>query len=182
MTERICLDACVLYPTVLREILVGCAKKDLFRPVWSPRILEEWARATVKLGPVAEEVARGEIAALRAAWPDAEIPPRAGDMARLSLPDPNDVHVFATAIAGHADGICTFNARDFPRGTLAAEGLLRLDPDQLLRRLLGEDPDRVREVVLAVHATAQRLSGEDLPLRGLLKRSRLHRSAKALDL
>ncbi|WOI55181.1 RSP_2648 family PIN domain-containing protein [Palleronia sp. LCG004] len=180
MTTRVCLDACVLYPTVLREILVGCASKGLFKPVWSARILEEWARATPKLGAGAETVARREIEILRSEWPEAEIPPREADLKRLSLPDPNDVHVLASAIAGHADAICTFNARDFPRATLAEEGLVRLDPDQFLQMCWGRDPDAVREVVTAIHRTAERLSGEVWPIRDLLKRARLPKLGKAM--
>ncbi len=177
---RVCLDACVLYPTVLREILMGCAEEGLFVPVWSARILEEWARATHKLGPGAEDVARGEIAMLRARWPAAETRPREGDLARLSLPDPDDVHVLAAAIAASADAICTFNARDFPKAALAAEGVVRLDPDQLLAHFRSDDADAVRAVVMGVHATAERLSGEAWPLRGLLKRARLPKLGKAV--
>ncbi|NNK77187.1 MAG: PIN domain-containing protein, partial [Litoreibacter sp.] len=125
---RLLLDACVLYPTVLREILMGTAKNDLFTPLWSERILEEWARAARKLGPTGEVQARGEIALLRADWPDAVIIPRAGDTARLWLPDPNDIHVLAAGIAGSADKIVTFNAKDFPRQTLVEEGLDRIAP------------------------------------------------------
>jgi len=44
----------------------------------------------------------------------------------------------------------------------------------------GEAPDTVAEVVGAVHAKAETLSGEVLPLRALLKRVRLPRLAKAL--
>ena len=46
---KVFLDACVLYPTVLREILIGCARAELYRPLWSPRVLEEWARASRKI-------------------------------------------------------------------------------------------------------------------------------------
>jgi len=46
---RVVLDACVLYPPVLREILLGAASAGLYDPLWSERILEEWARATRKL-------------------------------------------------------------------------------------------------------------------------------------
>ena len=56
---RAALDACVLFPTVLREVLTGAAAAGLYQPVWSDRILEEWARATAKLGPAAEVIARG---------------------------------------------------------------------------------------------------------------------------
>ena len=45
------LDACVLYPTVLREILIGVADAGLYQPLWSARILDEWRHAAVRLGP-----------------------------------------------------------------------------------------------------------------------------------
>ena len=59
---RVALDACVLFPTVLREMLLGAAAAGGFAPVWSARILEEWARATRRLPEGAEAVARAEIA------------------------------------------------------------------------------------------------------------------------
>ena len=40
---RVLIDACVLYPTVMREVVLGVAAQGLFTPRWSPRILEEWA-------------------------------------------------------------------------------------------------------------------------------------------
>lgn len=175
------LDANVLYPTVLREILIGVARAGLYRPLWSDRILEEWARATVKLGPGAEDVARGEIAALRAAFPEAAVVPRPAIEARLHLPDPADIHVLAAAIAGGADLIVTFNAQDFPRAALAEEGIARMDPDQFLRDLDDRAPRAVRAAVEKVRATAERLSGEPQPLRALLKRARLPRLGKRLD-
>lgn len=175
---RALLDACVLYPTVLRDMLVGCA--GLYTPMWSERILEEWARATRKLGPGAEEVARGEIAVLKAGHPDASVAPRASDLARLHLPDENDIHVLAAAIAGSADVIVTFNAKDFPRQTLAFEGLRRQSPDEFLMDLWLEAPETVASVVARVHGVACEMSGENLPLRGLLKRARVPRLGKAL--
>ncbi len=178
---RALLDANVLSPTVLREILIGAARAGLYRPLWSDRILEEWARATVKLGPGAEVMARGEIAALRVAFPGAAVALPVGLAARLWLPDPNDVHVLAAAIAGHADLIVTFNAADFPRHTLAEEGLDRQDPDQFLLALHAEAPAQVGATCEAVRAEAERLSGQPQPLRDLLKRARLPRLAKRLD-
>lgn len=174
------LDANVLYPTVLREILIGVAGQGLYTPLWSPRILEEWARATIKLGPGAETVARGEIAALTAAWPAASVLPKEALLARLWLPDPADIHVLAAAISGGADLIVTFNARDFPRHTLAEEGLDRLDPDQFLLVLHDRAPDAVARVCDSVRAEAERLSGMAQPLRALLKRAKLPRLAKRL--
>ncbi len=178
---KVVLDACVLYPTVLREILIGAARAGLFTPLWSDRILEEWARATRKLGAGAEVVARGEVALLRAAFPAASVPARPAIEARLTLPDDNDRHVLAVAIASGANTILTFNAADFPRHLLAEEGLARRDPDGFLWEIWSHYPAAMSGVVEAVRAEAERLSGQPQPLRALLKRSQLPRLGKAMD-
>lgn len=177
---KVLLDACVLYPTVLREILLCVAGRGLYTPLWSERILEEWARAARKIGPTGEAQARGEIALLRANWPRASVPEHQGLEARLWLPDPADVHVLAAAIAGSADLILTFNAADFPRRTLEEEGLRRDSPDHFLLELWREAPEAVAGCVAQVHDVANRMSGEEMDRRKLLKRARLPRLGKAL--
>ncbi len=177
---RMLIDACVLYPTVMREVVLGCAKEGLFEPRWSERILEEWALAAAKLGPEQGVFARGEVAALKAKFPDAIVPPHDGLMRRLWLPDADDVHVLAAAIAGSCDGILTTNAKDFPGNILAEEGVFRADPDAFLRGLLEEAPDQVRGVAEAVLAEANRLSGSTWEMRALMKKARLPRLGKAL--
>jgi predicted nucleic acid-binding protein len=174
------LDACVLYPTVLRQVLLGVARDGLFQPLWSDRILEEWARAAARLGAVAELRARGEIALAKAAFPGAMVQPGAAVLARLVLPDPGDVHVLAAAISGGAEAIVTFNAADFPRHVLAEDGIARRDPDGLLWELWSADPAPVARVAEAVRAETERLSGRPTPLRGLMKKVGLPRLGKAL--
>ncbi len=178
--QKLLLDACVLYPTVMREVLLGCAAAGLFTPLWSARILEEWARAAARLGPLDEALARGEIARMSADFPRAMVAPQPGLEARLHLPDANDIHVLAAAIAGGAEAIVTQNASDFPRGVLAEEGLARLDADGFLWALWSDQPQRVAAAVEAVRARAEALSGQPQPLRALLKRARLFKLAKAL--
>ena len=177
---RAVLDACVIYPTVLREILIGVAARGLYQPFWSDRILREWVLATQKLGPLAMAQAEGEAALMKTAFPKAMVRDHPDIEARVMLPDPNDHHVLAVAIAAHADCIVTFNAKDFPRHVLAEEGIARRDPDSLLWELWSHHPDAVAGVVAGVHATAERLSGERLPLRALLKRAQLPKLAKVL--
>ncbi|WP_227287277.1 MULTISPECIES: RSP_2648 family PIN domain-containing protein [Paracoccaceae] len=177
---RTCLDACVLYPTVLREILMGVAGTGMITPVWSARILEEWARVAARRDPADEVIARGEIARLRALWPDAEIAPDPALEARLWLPDAADVHVLATALSGRAEAIVTLNLKDFPARELEGPGLSALHPDALLRALWAEAPEVIEQVVRRVHRQAETLSGEDLDLRKLMKRARLPRLGKAL--
>jgi predicted nucleic acid-binding protein len=174
------LDACVLYPTVLREVLLGVASEGLFAPLWSARLLEEWARAAGKLGPAAEAQVRGDIALVRARWPRAEVPVAPVLEARLWLPDPADVHVLAAAIAGSADVIVTFNAQDFPRNVLAEEGIWRADPDGFLLDLRARDAGAVARAAERVRAEAERLSGAPWEMRRLMKKAGLPRLGKAL--
>lgn len=177
---RVLIDANVLYPTVLREIVLGCAAAGMFEPRWSDRICEEWARAAAKLSPAQETFARGEVAAANARFPAARVAVPDGLVRRLWLPDPDDVHVLAAAIAGSADAILTMNAADFPRNILAEEGLSRVDPDGFLRGLYDRDRATVAGVVEDVVLTARRLSGQDWTAKTLLKKARLHRLARAL--
>lgn len=175
------IDACVLYPTVLREIVLGVARAGLIAPLWSDRLLEEWARTAARHGGAADEaLARGEIAALSAAFPGARIAHDPAAEAALWLPDAGDIHVLATALAGGAEAIITLNLRDFPRSELAPHGVEAVHPDACLYALWLQRPEAVAGVVAGVQATAERLSGEALALRPLLKRARLPRLAKAL--
>ena len=178
---RAVLDACVLYPSVLREILLGVAARGLYEPLVSDRILREWTLATAKIGPMAQVQAEGEATLVKAAFPRAVIREQPNIEARLALPDPDDDHVLAVAIAGHADAIVTFNAKDFPRPVLADHGLDRRDPDGFLWELWSHHPQAVGEVVSGVHAKAIAMAGEEMPLRKLLKKAQLWRLAKALE-
>ncbi len=174
------LDACVLFPTVLREILQGAAEAGLYQPVFSDRILREWVLATAKLGLTAPAIAEGEAAVLRSAFPRALVREHPEIEARLMLPDPADIHVLATAIASGADAIITFNAQDFPGHVLAAEGIVRRDPDGFLWELHSHHTDTVAQIVEKVRAKAEAISGQPVALKSLLKRARLNRLAKAL--
>lgn len=174
------LDACVLYPTVLREILQGAGVAGLFQPVLSERILREWVLATAKLGPEAPVIAAGEAAGFRAAFPRGLVRDHPEIEARLVLPDPNDRHVLASAIASGADAIVTFNAQDFPGHVLAAEGITRRDPDGFLWELQSRHPEAMAGIVEAVRAKAEAISGQPVALKALLKRARLYRLAKAM--
>ncbi len=175
---RLLLDACVLVPPVLREVLLAAAAKGLFVPLWSARILEEWARAAARSGPLDAARARGEIARLRAALPGSEVPVDPG--AGLLWPDPADAHVTATARAAGAGGVVTLNLRDFPSRAMADLGLAVRHPDALLLGFWRDRPEAVAAAVARVAAEAERLSGAPVPVRTLLARAGLPRLGKAL--
>ncbi|WP_128254075.1 RSP_2648 family PIN domain-containing protein [Falsirhodobacter deserti] len=175
---RAVLDTCVIFPPILRDILLGVAAQGLYQPLWSARILEEWARAARRHG--SEDEARAVAAAMNAQFADAMVPARSGLEGRLHLPDPNDIHVLATAITGSADIIITMNAADFPQHLLRAEGVERREPDGLLWEIWSHHPEAVAGAVARAHARAEELSGAEVSLRAMLKRARLPRLAKAV--
>lgn len=177
---RVVLDACVIFPPILRDILLGVAAAGLYQPLWSERIIEEWARATRKIGPLAEGEARIVAGAMNAQFPGAMQRAEPGLESRLYLPDPNDIHVLAVAIGSSADAILTFNASDFPRHTLAEEGVERRDPDGFLWELWSHHPDAVTAAVDRVHARAEQMAGAEVSRKGMLKRGRLPRLAKVV--
>lgn len=178
---RALLDTCVLYPPVLREILMAVAGAGLFDPLWSARTLEEWQRRADRDGKAEAILVAGEIARLTAFWPMATVSGYEAIEARIGLPDPADKHVLAAAIAGRAVCIVTANLRDFPRRVLAVEAIRAIHPDAFLRGLWDQAPKAVADAVARVLADAQAMSGTPIDRRAILKRARLPRLAKALE-
>lgn len=65
----------------------------------------------------------------------------------LQLPDPDDRHVLASAIVGHADAIVTFNLKDFPEKTAALHEIEILHPDDFLIAQYNLDPIRMLSII-----------------------------------
>ncbi|MBU2958503.1 PIN domain-containing protein [Paracoccus sp. 1_MG-2023] len=178
---RAVLDANVLFPTILREILTDLGEGGLYRPMWSDRILGEWHRAAIRLGPVAAEVAGAEIAMLCLRFPQA-VQPDDGDAAiDLDFPDPADRHVVEAALAGDAALIVTANLRDFPRPLMERLGLRAIHPDAFLLDLHATDPAAVRSAVESARLRAEAAGGA-MSVAELLKRCRLPRLAKLMKI
>lgn len=176
---RAALDANVLFPTILREILMDVAAVGLFQPVWSPRILAEWRHAAARLGPDQDAVAGAEIALLRDRFPNAAKPDDGDRAIDLDLPDPADRHVIEAALAGDATYIVTANLRDFPQRAMAPLGLRAIHPDAFLLDLHACDASVVAAAVDAARDKAERMGGR-MSVADMLKRSRLPRLARAL--
>lgn len=177
---KLLLDTCVLYPTVMREMLIGAARAGAFQPLWSARILEEWRRAVLRHGEAAAVEVLGEGALLNAAFPKASVRVTQAQEARFWLPDPGDVHVIAAAVIGGADGIVTLNNKDFPAGLLAEEGVSRVNPDALLHGFWQVQPEMMVQVAQAVLDRANAHSGQGWTMKELMKKAQLRRFGKAL--
>lgn len=173
------LDACVLYPPLVRGMLLGIAEVGLITPIWSQRILDEWRIAALrKQGAEAAEKIQAIQARMAETFPDARVDTDPDAEADIHLPDPADAHVLAAAIAGGAPGIVTFNLRDFPRRALCRYGVEAHHPDGLLWLLLSDDRNAVMAPVSRV------LDAQEIPPdrhRAALKRARLPRFGKAWE-
>lgn len=111
------LDACVLVPVSLCDLLLRLAEEPaLYRPMWSEQILAEMTRALrTKLHRSAEE-AEWRRSQMEKAFPEAMVViPEELVRAAECIPDSEDRHVLAAAIAGQASVIVTQNIKHFPR-------------------------------------------------------------------
>ena len=126
------LDANVLYPFRIRDALLRFAEAGLFRARWSARIQAEWKAALLRRKPDAEASLNAQIAAMRRAFPEACVKGADGLIESLTLPDPDDRHVLATAIRAGAEHIVTENLRDFPEDELQQYGITAVSADDFL--------------------------------------------------
>jgi len=115
------LDACVLYSIAVTDALMSLATAGLYAAKWTVEIEHEWIRALETTRPDLSGRLDVRRDSMRAAIPDWEVPTAHWQRLDLAveLPDPNDAHVLAAAIAGHADCIVTENLRDFPADILS---------------------------------------------------------------
>ncbi|MEO1919404.1 MAG: PIN domain-containing protein [Paracoccaceae bacterium] len=178
---RVLMDACILFPTVMREILIETAVAGGFIPLWSDKILEEWRHAAGRTDFEVGGIAGVEISLLKANWPDAMVQTDPAVIETLSLPDRNDRHVLAAAIAGDAEFLLTRNLKDFPTKVLARHDIIRREPDGLLMEFAQNGPVNMLAVGRKVQARAVRASGRPQLIRPLLKRTGLPRLGKFLE-
>jgi hypothetical protein len=69
---------------------------------------------------------------MKAVLPDADVAGYQDLIPGLSLPDPDDRHVLAAAIAGKASLIVTWNLKHFPKTDLHSHGVAAISPDDFL--------------------------------------------------
>jgi predicted nucleic acid-binding protein len=172
------LDACVLYPPLVRGIVLGAAEAGLFVPRWSPRVLDEWRIAVTRNGgTLAGDWIEAVVARMGESFPEARMTLDPEIEAGIRLPDPADAHVLAGAIAAGADILLTFNLRDFPARRLAAHGVAARHPDGFLWELLGHAPEAMGAAIRRAAVMADAETPGDI--RRALKRARLSRLSKA---
>jgi hypothetical protein len=130
------LDACVLYPAPLRDLLLWLVTQGLFSPRWTEAIHEEWMRSLLADRP---DIQRSKLERTRRLMD--EIDPKSlvvayeDQLSSITLPDPNDRHVLAAARAANSPTIVTFNLSDFPAAALKPFGVRAAHPNMFVVEL-----------------------------------------------
>jgi predicted nucleic acid-binding protein len=108
-------DACVLYPSVVRDVLIRVAIEGTVRAHWSDRILDEVFRNLKKNRP---DLDPAKLDRTGVSWRrhlrDANVTGYESIIDGLVLPDPDDRHVLAAAMRAGAQVIVTDNLKHFP--------------------------------------------------------------------
>lgn len=96
MATTVVYDACVLYPATLRDLLIELAVTRLFNAKWTDRIHDEWTRNLLSkysdLTAAQLEVTRRN---MNRVVLDSLVTGYEAIMPAMTLPNPDDAHVFA---------------------------------------------------------------------------------------
>ena len=114
------------------------AAAGLFRAKWSEQIHDEWIRNLLENRDdlTAEQLGRTKDL-MNATVPDCLVEDYEDLVPSLTLPDADDRHVLAAAIASSSDAIVTSNLKDFPKATVGKYNIEILHPDEFIFHQFG---------------------------------------------
>jgi predicted nucleic acid-binding protein len=140
------LDACVLYPVPIRDLLLSLASAGLYKPKWSALIQDEWSRNLLanRADLTAAQLQR-TTTMMNTAFPDADVAGYEVFVSTLALPDPDDRHVLAAALRSQADVIVTTNLKDFPVPYIRTFDIEVQHPDEFIGNLIDLNPAQALE-------------------------------------
>lgn len=179
MHFTVILDANVLVPAYLRDLLLEMAHRGVFRARWTPHIEDEVRRTLIgkrfDMDPVKVERL---LALMHANVLQPMVFGYESLIDGLALPDPDDRHVLAAAIASEADTIVTYNLKDFPAQVLEEHGVVAVHPDEFLASQVTLHPGPSAAVVRQI---LTRMVRTPLGVDGLLNRYRRHELSHTAD-
>jgi predicted nucleic acid-binding protein len=175
-------DACVLYPSTLRDLLIRIAADGLVQAKWTDDILNETFNNLKAnrpdLAPNAlDRTRRLMMTAVR----DCLVKGYEPLIEAIDLPDPDDRHVLAAAIRAKAQMIVTFNLKDFPPEQLALWDVEAPHPDAFIEAQIDLDSERVYAAVRQIADSWRLPPGTVQDVLGRLERDGLVASVAALE-
>jgi len=169
---------------ILRRLMLRLAAAEVFLPVWTERIGEEWRRNAARLWDIPSEVLAEQWADMNRRFPHANEADIQAYEATLRYSDPKDFHVIAAGLARRARcgwqqqpvvQVLTWNLKDFSRSELRRQGLDVFNPDRLLALWWQADMPGMRAAIEAIPDDYVALGREPEPLAATLHRERLYR-------
>jgi hypothetical protein len=144
------LDACVLYPQTLRDLLLSLAGAGLFHARWTEQINREWVGKLLLKNPDRRIEVLRTLELVNKSVEDCLITGYEHLIELIVLPDPDDRHVVAAALVGGVDVIVTSNLADFPTNVLSPLGLEAQHPDDFLASMIGVGGDLACDAIKAM--------------------------------
>ncbi len=132
MAFVVLLDANVLYPAPLRDLLVTLSTTGMYAAKWTDHIHDEWTRNLIAKRPELVVPVERTRQLMNEKVPDSLVTGYESIIDGLELPDPDDRHVLAAAIRCSAQIIVTFNLKDFPQEKLDQYGIEAMHPDEFI--------------------------------------------------
>ncbi|MBK6623079.1 MAG: PIN domain-containing protein [Saprospirales bacterium] len=129
------LDANVIYPIEIRDLLFWFAHYELYTPKWSTHIFDEWKEVMKRKGVPEDEISK-RLEKANNAFPEALVNNYEALIDSLQLPDLKDRHVLAAAIKTDAHIIVTNNLKHFPSEILEPYGLSAKSADDFLTDII----------------------------------------------
>jgi predicted nucleic acid-binding protein len=138
------LDANVLYPAPVRDLLLYMADEGLYAPKWTEMIQSEWIGNLLSNRPeLSLQNLNATKRAMNLAFPDADVKGFRSLIEKIELPDAGDRHILAAAIHGKADFLVTANIKHFPQKYLASFSIQVVHPDNFVTQLFHQNKDIV---------------------------------------
>lgn len=154
------LDANVLYPQWLRDVLLTLAAMGHYDPVWSDDIIGEMRRNVLRDHPDIDPQHFDDttIAALRRAFPAAWVQVSQQVVAEMDNA-PEDRHVLAAAVTAGAQVVVTANTAHFRSARFVDSGRVAvLDPASFLVAVVDEHQELMAAVLEHLASNRRRVS------------------------
>lgn len=145
------LDANVLYGIAVTDLMATMATRRLFRPHWSPQILDEVTRNLNRRPDLDSAAVARRIEHLNRALPDALVQVPTSLIEAMPINE-KDRHVLALAVHVGAQAVVTDNLRDFPLDLLAEFGVDALSPGAFTLAQIDVNRDAVAACITGMAA------------------------------
>jgi predicted nucleic acid-binding protein len=177
------LDACVLYPFSLRDVLMQFSIEGMFQAKWSAKVQAEVIKNVEGNNPGIPGRLVRTFELMERAVPDFRSEPTQNTVGLVSqsATDPKDVEILAAAIDGACTHLITSNLKDFDIAYGLARGVAVMHPDEFLEKLIDDNLESARAGFEAVVTRCKNPPRSKADYCEAFKKNRLPKTAAKLE-